>query len=176
MDSPPVAARAFSADATSVLAARQFLTTQLRRWDCEEALWAAVLAVSELATNCVLHAHTEFSVGVQLLADGALRLEVADGVTALPRARHFGPDATTGRGVNLVAGLARSWGVEPRPDGKTVWCEIDNRSPMGGARDSDSAQEVDLDAFLSSEDRADDMGPTVFAQARPCVLGMRRAA
>ena len=176
MDSLPGAARAFSADATSVLAARQFLTTQLRRWDCEAVLWAAVQAVSELATNCVLHAHTEFSVGVHLLADGALRLEVADGVTAPPRARHFGPDATTGRGVTLVAGLARSWGVEPRPDGKTVWCEIDDRPTSGGARDSEVAQEVDLDAFLSSEDRADDMGPAVFARTPPFVLALRRAA
>ena len=75
-----------------------------------------------------------------------------------------------------MAGLARTWGVEPRPGGKTVWCEIDDRPTTGGVRESADAHQIDLDAYLSSEDRADDLGPTVYPQAPPADLALRRAA
>jgi hypothetical protein len=45
----------------------------------------------------------------------------------LPRLRHGGPAARSGRGLHLVGALARAWGVEPSADGKTVWAEL----PLG---------------------------------------------
>jgi len=151
MEHLPNAECAFEAESTSVQAARQFLAEMLTQWQREDVLWPALQAVSELATNCVLHARTDFRVEVRVLPDGAVRLAVADGADALPRQRHYGDDATTGRGVALVAGLARTWGVERRPAGKVVWCEIDDDAPSL-RRFDDGAAEIDLDSFLGAED------------------------
>lgn len=118
------AEQTFAPETASVPAARHFLTAQLKKWDQTDLLWTAQLALTELATNCVLHAQTTFTVGLQLLPDGAIRLELIDGTTRAPRPRTHELDDTSGRGVALVAGLARSWGVQPHPSGKIVWCEL----------------------------------------------------
>ncbi|MDQ1709127.1 MAG: hypothetical protein QOG49_512 [Frankiaceae bacterium] len=118
------AEQSFTGDTASVAAARQFLRDQLSSWGQQAVEWAAELAVSELASNSVLHANTEFTVSLRVLPDGAIRVEVIDGVRRRPRQRDYGTDATTGRGISLVARLARAWGVEPLPAGKVVWCEL----------------------------------------------------
>ncbi len=41
-----------------------------------------------------------------------------------PEVRHYATDAVTGRGLALVEQLASSWGIDPTPTGKAVWCEI----------------------------------------------------
>jgi len=82
----------------------------------------ALLVVSELATNAIVHAG-----GVLYLqlyhAGGHIRIEVAD---ASPKAP--GPVKvylTSGRGLQMVESLASAWGSEPRPWGKVVWAELD---------------------------------------------------
>ena len=81
------------------------------------------LVVSELATNAVIHAGTPFSVSVG--CDGsAIRISVQDWSSMLPIMRDGAPAAVSGRGLRLVAAVARDWGVEPGPDGKTVWAEL----------------------------------------------------
>ena len=167
MNSLPGAEHAFTPDPSSVVAARRFLADELHRWDREDILWTALQVLSELATNCVLHAHTAFLVAVRMLPDGALRLEVTDEVAAAPHLRHYGVDATTGRGIRVVAGLARNWGVEVRPAGKVVWCEMSNEPK---ARDGVYDERIDLDAFLGADDRvaevAEMAGPRVLAASR----------
>jgi len=160
-----------------VQAARRFLASQLELWRREEVLWSALQAVSELATNCVLHARTAFTVTARLLADGALRLEVADGADGVPRQRHYGDDATTGRGVALVAGLARTWGVDRRLEGKIVWCEIDDE-PIGGAiLSDDEPAALDLESFLGANDHADGRrGSQPSVAAAPLAIALRRIA
>ncbi len=74
-------------------------------------------------------------------------MEVQDGSRRLPRQRHYGLTATTGRGLALVDALTQAWGAEPGAAGKTVWCVL--RGETGEPDDGD----VDLDAFLSAEDR-----------------------
>ena len=128
--------------ADSVRAARRFLRSTLEAWNAEPLEWAANQALSELVTNAVLHAGTSVTVSLTLLPDGGLRLEVGDGSPRIPRQRRYGQQATTGRGIALVAGLAQAWGVEPQPDGKTVWCEL----PAG------PGEEPDLSAFLTDEE------------------------
>jgi anti-sigma regulatory factor (Ser/Thr protein kinase) len=130
--------------ADSVRTARRFLRETLASWDAEQLEWSASQALSELVTNAVLHAGTPVTVGLALRADGRLRLEVADGSPRVPQQRRYGQQATTGRGIALVAGLAQTWGVEQRTDGKTVWCEL---------RDA-PAHEPDLSAFLTDEELA----------------------
>jgi hypothetical protein len=81
------------------------------------------LVVSELATNAVVHAGTPFSISVS--SDGAvMRIEVSDWSAAPPVMRDGAVGALSGRGLRLVAAVSGNWGVEPGPDGKTVWAEL----------------------------------------------------
>ena len=54
-------------------------------------------------------------------------MEVVDGSAMSPRTRRFSVESTTGRGLGLVEELSTRWGVEKRPDGKTVWFEVPAR-------------------------------------------------
>ena len=80
--------------------------------------------VSELASNAILHAKTDFTVRVRDDAD-VLRVEVTDFSAVAPTKKDYGPDAITGRGLQLVESVADRWGVELLADGKTVWFELD---------------------------------------------------
>ena len=83
----------------------------------------AVLLISEVATNAVLHARTDFVVRVHS-SDERIRVEVADGNQRPPVIGHTPAEATSGRGLHLVQALSRAWGVEGHADGKTVWFEV----------------------------------------------------
>ncbi len=110
-------------DAASVSAARRFLSDALRSWDAPDLAWAGAQLVSELATNAVLHARTDFRVRLEL-NEGVLRIAVRDASEVGPSQRHYAQSATTGRGLNLLEALSRSWGTEPTEGGKWVWCEV----------------------------------------------------
>jgi anti-sigma regulatory factor (Ser/Thr protein kinase) len=113
----------------SVPAARRFVRRTLASWELDTLVEAACLVVSELTTNAVLHARSEFT--VRLLLDGAgdLRLEVLDGSQRAPRPRSYSNGSTTGRGLSIVEDLVSTWGVEGRPDGKVVWVELGREGP-----------------------------------------------
>ena len=83
---------------------------------------AVAVAVSELATNCVRHAGTDFSVDIEESA-GRVRVEVADHGGGTPTVRSPEP---SGRGLLLVRELSDEWGVEPSRDspGKCVWFTV----------------------------------------------------
>lgn len=85
---------------------------------------SAQLGLTELVTNACLHARTAVTVTVIRTATGRLRFEVGDGSSLLPTAARRGQDATTGRGMFLVAACG-AWGASGNPDGhgKTVWFE-----------------------------------------------------
>ncbi len=55
----------------------------------------------------------------------SLRIEVADPSPKPPVVRHPDPADDHGRGILLIDSLASAWGVVVRPDGKTVWFEIE---------------------------------------------------
>lgn len=135
----------FAPDVATVGDARRFVSDTLSGWDADGLSWTAMLLVTELATNAVLHASTTYDVSLEQRGDGSLRLGVTDGSVRKPRARDYGADATTGRGLGLVGSLAMAWGTSALTNGKTVWCEI--------AADSDeTSAEPDLDAFLLDDD------------------------
>ena len=86
----------------------------------------AVVVVSELVTNAVVHAGTEVELDGRLEAHtGALVIEVLDHHPS--RAPRDGDTETPygipeyGRGLRLVAALAESWGITYRTGAKTVW-------------------------------------------------------
>jgi anti-sigma regulatory factor (Ser/Thr protein kinase) len=138
--------------ASSVPPARHFVERTLEAWDLASVGWTAALLVTELAANAALHAGTEFTVGLSA-TDGRVRIEVSDRSTNLPRTRQHSPEATTGRGLRLVADLSAEWGVQPEGAGKTVWAELSTALPAA----EDDTEDDDLDALLDRfADEVDD--------------------
>lgn len=107
--------------AHSVARARRFVRDQLAtsRVDVDTAL----LLVSEVVTNAVLHARSELLVQISQ-RDEHVRVEVRDGSPSGPRLRRFAVDSATGRGVRLLDRLSAAWGCEPDGAGKVVWFEV----------------------------------------------------
>jgi anti-sigma regulatory factor (Ser/Thr protein kinase) len=117
---------ALSPEPGSVARARRFLTDALRRWSVpEETESVARLALSELVTNAVVHASTDLVVRVRPEPD-AIWVGVSDQDRAMPVLRDPGTGATGGRGLTIVAAVARQWGVDRRFSrrGKTVWFTV----------------------------------------------------
>jgi anti-sigma regulatory factor (Ser/Thr protein kinase) len=115
--------RHFSREPESVGAARRFATQALRDAPVEVSE-AVELMVSELATNCVRYARTTFAVTV-MQADGEIRVEVTDRAGGTPAMRSSGPDALSGRGLQIVDLLAEAWGVEHgSATSTTVWFTV----------------------------------------------------
>jgi len=109
-------------DDTSPARAREFL----RRATCVEhqghVLEDAVLLVSEVVTNSVVHGGPPIVVAVDCESTTGLRVRVRDGNRDLPKPRDAGVWEEGGRGLGLVERLSDDWGVDPEPgDGKQVW-------------------------------------------------------
>jgi anti-sigma regulatory factor (Ser/Thr protein kinase) len=132
-----------AADPRSPSAARRLQRAVLD--DCARPDWrdAAELALSELTTNTVLHAHTEMTVRISC-GDQLLRVEVEDSSSSIPAQRGYGAESTTGRGLALVAAIAHKHGVIRTDVGKIV-CFWLGPTPA----DSD-AGEPDIDALLDA--------------------------
>lgn len=86
----------------------------------------AVLVVSELVANAVLHAGGPVVVTLRCRpgATAAVRVSVTDDSPVPPAIRQYGTGASTGRGLALVARLVEAWGVELLDKGKVVWAEL----------------------------------------------------
>ncbi|MFJ5264368.1 ATP-binding protein [Streptomyces sp. NPDC088387] len=96
-----------------------------------------ILLVSELVTNAVVHtghpAVLRLSLPGAATEEATVRLEVADSSDRAPVPRWVDGDATGGRGLALVDGLADRWGWNREGDGKRIWCELDRCGPGGTA-------------------------------------------
>jgi anti-sigma regulatory factor (Ser/Thr protein kinase) len=115
--------RTFPAIPQSVHAARRFATDALAGLPAE-ALEAAELMVSELATNCIRHERMSFYVTVTR-TPREVRVEVTDSGSGTPTMRAPGPNDPSGRGLQIVDMLSDEWGIEPEvPAGKTVWFSL----------------------------------------------------
>ncbi len=131
---------------SSVPTARRFVESVLAGWGQPDLGWAAAVCVSELAANCALHARTEFTITVALDGDVA-RVGVSDRSPRSPAVRDYGSDATTGRGLRLVAEYARDWGVDLTDGGKTVWVVLAPEAPS--AVDASEDEELSIDALVA---------------------------
>ena len=118
-------ARFFSADDASPGRARRWVSRVLACWSVPEDKRSDVLlVVSELATNAVMHAHSEFVVVIREAPD-VLGIAVADDAAEVPEVQTPSPKQVGGRGMRIVQKLARLSGVEPVPgDGKVVWAQL----------------------------------------------------
>ncbi|WP_445548306.1 ATP-binding SpoIIE family protein phosphatase, partial [Frankia sp. CiP1_Cm_nod1] len=84
----------------------------------------ALLLVSEVVTNAVLHARSDLVLRVHQEGD-RLRVSVDDREgTRMPRRRTSGDDRESGWGLMIVDVIARGWGVETTGDGKRVWFDL----------------------------------------------------
>jgi anti-sigma regulatory factor (Ser/Thr protein kinase) len=101
---------------------RQLLDTARVDQDTSDT---AVLLATELVTNAVEHGRGSAYLDAAV-QDRAIRLEVSDSSTVVPEP-HTGVSEMDerGRGLLLIEALSSRWGVLPRADGKTVWCELD---------------------------------------------------
>ncbi|MET8111714.1 SpoIIE family protein phosphatase [Streptomyces prasinus] len=104
--------------------ARRFTRRTLRSWGVGEDLDVALLVVSELVTNALVHTEGQVRLDLALVGD-RLRLAVADASPRSPaRPNSIGREATGGRGILLVEALSAAWGTLPVSGGKQVWAEL----------------------------------------------------
>lgn len=106
--------------------ARALLQAAAQEWDVDEELYHdAAMVVTELVANAVDHARTPSTMTVRLDEDGGLSVAVRDGSPgSSPGPAPVDPTAPRGRGMQMVAALAASWGVTQHVDGKTVWAVL----------------------------------------------------
>ncbi|MGI5340733.1 ATP-binding protein [Streptomyces sp. CA-181903] len=144
--------RDFRTDRRAVFGARRYVESVCRDWKVRaEPAASAVLLVSELATNAVLHATGGEGVFELCLRRrrGVLVIEVTDwSGLSIPEPTPNEPEfvaevpyasceagfdldrvGQSGRGLLIVACLATKWGVRQRLDGpgKTVWVHLELR-------------------------------------------------
>jgi anti-sigma regulatory factor (Ser/Thr protein kinase) len=147
-DRLPQHVRHYPAIPRSASAARRDATAQLHRWGLDGLIDTATLVVSELITNALVVSNRPGLHGADDVASRvAMRLtyshrdlivEVWDGGTGRPTRRSADADTEDGRGLHLVAALARDLGYYPvrvrtpdgyRPKGKIVWVALPHETP-----------------------------------------------
>ncbi|MFE5940921.1 SpoIIE family protein phosphatase [Streptomyces sp. NPDC056480] len=115
------------AEPERIAAAREQVRQLLHDWRDEEQLDSAVLMVSEMVTNVLVHTDGDALLVAEVACGEKarrLRVEVSDGSDELPHKRHPGEMASSGRGLVLMEMLADAWGVDPRGEGKAIWFEL----------------------------------------------------
>ncbi|MDX6348197.1 MAG: hypothetical protein QOF84_2987 [Streptomyces sp.] len=110
--------------------ARHEIRAVLHDWQVADHVDVAMLLVSELLTNVLLHTDENALLTARLLGmpgGRRLRIDVHDRNDNMPHRRSPGEMASSGRGLLLTETLADAWGVEPRGDGKAIWFELYER-------------------------------------------------
>jgi anti-sigma regulatory factor (Ser/Thr protein kinase) len=83
----------------------------------------ALLVVSELITNGLVHARTEIELHVRVQRNSVF-IAVRDESARPLELKDAAPLDTGGRGLHIVEALAERWGVHTEPQGKVVWCQL----------------------------------------------------
>ncbi|MGP4000726.1 SpoIIE family protein phosphatase [Streptomyces sp. 8N706] len=121
----------------AVVHARRFTGRKLRTWGLEEAADVALLVVSELVTNALIHTQGAVRLDLTLGVD-RLRVAVTDSSPRAPAKPVIVDwESTGGRGILLVEAMSSTWGSVPVSGGKQVWSEI--AVPPGEPRRTDAA-------------------------------------
>ncbi|MFE0699349.1 SpoIIE family protein phosphatase [Streptomyces sp. NPDC058872] len=121
------------AEPERIAEAREQIRQLLHDWSDGEQLDSAVLMVSEMVTNVLVHTDGDALLVAEVACgkkSRRLRVEVSDTSDELPHKRHPGEMASSGRGLVLMELLADAWGVDPRGEGKAIWFEL-NEPPTG---------------------------------------------
>ncbi len=133
------------AEPDRIATARHQLRDLLHDWADPDQVDGAVLMLSEMLTNVLVHTDGDavFVAQVTVPHGGegdsrgtrdlevspvsgeergrTLRVQVSDSSDELPHRRSPGELASSGRGLMLLGMLADRWGVDPRGEGKCIW-------------------------------------------------------
>jgi anti-sigma regulatory factor (Ser/Thr protein kinase) len=102
---------------------RRAVSRVLQGWHVEDPAGDLLLVTSELAENVI--AHTSDGGELHLvLTPGAVLIEMTDTSPEMPELRDPSLTSPRGRGLAIVAAIARRWGTRPRPGGKVIWAEV----------------------------------------------------
>ena len=115
------------AEPERIAGARRHVRELLHDWADSDQVDSAVLMVSEMLTNVLVHTDGDALLVAEVTGEPGtrrLRAEVSDSSDDLPHKRHPGELASSGRGLVLMELLAGAWGVDPRGDGKSIWFEL----------------------------------------------------
>ncbi|MFS8200281.1 SpoIIE family protein phosphatase [Streptomyces sp. CWNU-52B] len=124
------------AEPRKVATARQQLREFLHDWTSADQVDSAVLLVSEMITNVLVHTDGDALLVAEVAGPAGarrIRIQVTDGSDDLPHKRHPGELASSGRGLVLTELLADAWGVDPQGEGKSIWFELYEEESGGGA-------------------------------------------
>ncbi|MGW6568015.1 SpoIIE family protein phosphatase [Streptomyces sp. NPDC054975] len=131
------------AEPERIAAARQHLRQLLHDWTDEDQVDSAVLMVSEMVTNVLIHTDGDALLIAEVTCPNGsrrrLRVEVSDGSDELPHKRQPGEMASSGRGLVLMEMLAHAWGVDPQGEGKSIWFELHEPPTKDGVEDTGDA-------------------------------------
>lgn len=124
---PEASTLVIKADFQAVREARDLVALAFGAWGLEDHVARTV--ISELATNAIKHGSGEDDpvvVRVYQREDGVPVVEAWDRSDALPVVGSGDLCAEGGRGLLLMEGLVRAWGVRPLSEGgKVVWAAIE---------------------------------------------------
>ncbi|MFE7409174.1 SpoIIE family protein phosphatase [Streptomyces laurentii] len=122
------------ADPQGLSDARSVVGQTLVDWGMPELADDAELLTGELLVNVLLHTEGGAVLTLEVLPEPVrrVRLSVQDRSSGWPRRRTPGEAATSGRGLLMMDAIATRWGVEPRGEGKAVWCELEPAGPDNG--------------------------------------------
>ena len=113
--------------------ARRLVRDACLLWGLPGARDDAELLASEVVTNAVVHAGGPSLLVLVRAVRHGVRVEVHDRDPQGLRRRRLSTGGTGGRGLHLIARLARAWGVERMGAGKAVWFEVGgDRNASGG--------------------------------------------
>ncbi|MCX4820155.1 ATP-binding protein [Streptomyces sp. NBC_01142] len=119
-------------DVGAVPSARRRVVAIVRDWGlplADDTVETLELLAGEVISNAVVHTREGCQVTVSW--DGArVRLEAEDTEGGLlPQWASADLNEESGRGLQLVDGLAQAWGSRPTTGGKAVWFEVASCSP-----------------------------------------------
>ncbi|THA25383.1 GAF domain-containing protein [Streptomyces sp. RKND-216] len=123
------------AEPARIADARHQLGGLLHDWKDGDQADGAVLMLSEMLTNVLVHTDGDALMVAEISGDPGtrlLRVDVTDSSDELPHRRSPGELASSGRGLLLLDTLADAWGVEPRGDGKCTWFELREAGTVHG--------------------------------------------
>jgi len=132
---PGTGVRSVELDATleAARAARSYVTGVLSAWAMPAGLIdIATLLTSELASNAITHGQSQGQGGtftLEVRSFGCcLSVDVADHSPNVPVPRSPASDTESGRGLQLIARVADSWGYYFAGDRKHVWFHLTHGS------------------------------------------------
>ncbi|MFJ3581940.1 SpoIIE family protein phosphatase [Streptomyces sp. NPDC090127] len=121
LDADHVATLDLPSDPAAVAGARRFAADTLNAWGLDGLSFTTELIVSELVTNAIRYGKSP--IRLRMILQSTLTCEVFDANSTAPHLRRARTYDEGGRGLLLVAQLAKRWGTRHGREGKVIWAE-----------------------------------------------------